>query len=444
LNIFDEDEDMSGTSLYYDYSSYMSHLLDLTALLLAPKKEAAAQYGDHSTFGQWCAQIRADAEDRMIMNSKLISMPPLFHYYDVVGEVLVDRHIDMAEFQENLENSLYKWLSENATFKSPIFKSDIVSRILDNEAAKRANIDIKVSELIKGEEHTYRFNPGTVSKSMKILTLPANDINGNDMRSIMMSMVGKDVSMLIHDAESVSQSYRIEDVSVDEDHIYCTLNYEPGDVDHFYVDLTFDSTSFYSKRNLNGIDPNFLRAVQKWIASRTTVIGTDNRPIPLPYTIEFGIDDMPAEVKEKSEELKVMASLYSMLQMGRISAISGATRNSLMSLLSVQLAASQSWRSAIEYYSKQTIRSENMERLGANSVDVSLNLSEESFYFFLYGLVKSGEFSLDEVRRDFPYLYPALKVVFDDNILDDDNNIVNFTSDRDIPVVRLRLRYRYA
>jgi hypothetical protein len=134
-----------------------------------------------------------------------------------------------------------------------------------------------------------------------------------------------------------------------------------------------------------------------------------------------------------------------MLENGHIMAISGATRQSLMNVLAVQRNnLNLLLKSRLEYYTKYTIRNETMERRGANSVDLSLNLSEESFYWFLSDIVRDKTVSLDTVKKEFPYIYPALKVIFDDNILDDDNNIVNFSSERDIPVLRLRLRYKYA
>ena len=40
-------------------------------------------------------------------------------------------------------------------------------------------------------------------------------------------------------------------------------------------------------------------------------------------------------------------------------------------------------------------------------------------------------------------LYTALKMVFADSILDDNNNIVNYSMDSEIPVVRLNITYQY-
>jgi hypothetical protein len=51
---------------------------------------------------------------------------------------------------------------------------------------------------------------------------------------------------------------------------------------------------------------------------------------------------------------------------------------------------------------------------------------------------------METVKSAMPYMYPALKAIFDDNVLDDNNNIVYFSSEREIPVLRLRFRYTYA
>ena len=93
---------------------------------------------------------------------------------------------------------------------------------------------------------------------------------------------------------------------------------------------------------------------------------------------------------------------------------------------------------------RKVIREETFKRVGANSFNINENLSEESFYFMLRDAVLNGNVSYETAKRNFSYVYPALKQIFDDNILDDNNNIVNYTSDRDIPVVRLRFRYVYA
>ena len=40
-------------------------------------------------------------------------------------------------------------------------------------------------------------------------------------------------------------------------------------------------------------------------------------------------------------------------------------------------------------------------------------------------------------------LYTQFKATFADSILDDNNNIVNFSMDNELPVVRLNIKYKY-
>ena len=433
INVFDEDEDITNTCMYIDYQTYMDHLLDFVEFLVHPKRMTYDQYNDGSVFGQWCEQIRADAEDRMMLNTKLISMPPLFHYYDVVGDILVDRHVDMAKFKDELENSIYKWLARNTGFKERIFKSDIVNLILQNPSAKRANIDIKVSDWIKGENKSYRFEPGYIRSNRNILIVPMHDIRGTDMRDVFSDMVGKDFTVTIQSDNPSSNTYRIEEVSVDPDAVYLSLNANPSISSSYYMDLEIEDDSLFKKGKISGLDTSFLQVVNDWILGRELVVGTEDRPIELPYEIDFET--------EPPDGVKTLFMYYEALKF--LVAVGVPKDVAFRSLYQAGIT-DEVIKQLDEYYSAKQIRVETFSRRGANSTDITKNLSEQSFYYELKKALDSGKISDEVARENFAYLYPILKVVFDDNILDDNNNIVNFSSMRDIPVLRLRFRYKYA
>lgn len=432
INVFDEYEDLSGSCLYVNSSTYLDHLFDIVSFLEKPKGMTYAQYRDKSVFGQWCEQIRSDAEDRMMLNTKLISMPPLFHYYDVVGEIQVDRHVDMSMLKDELENKIYAWLARNSGFKSPIFKSDISNLILSNPSAKRANIDIKVSDLIKGDEKRYRFNPGTIKSNKNILIVPIHDIRGNDMRDVLSDLVGKDFSITQLSSPEVSNTYRVEEVSTDPDSVYLSLNEEVSVSSGVYVDLVLEDDSFFQKGRIGNLNNAFMKVVNDWILSRTLVEGTDLRPIELPYEIAFE-PTMPQWQRE----------LIELLERARKSRVVSLERAVLDSLKALGIQESDIEKAAGPY-DKKIVREETFSRRGANSTDIKTNLSEQSFYYALKNAIDEGKITEAVAKENFSYIYPILKVVFDDNVLDDDNNIVNFSSSRDIPVLRLRFRYTYA
>ena len=346
----------------------------------------------------------------MIMNSKLVSLPPVFHYYDVVGDIQVDRHVDMSKFKDELENSLYQWLAENTTFKSQIFKSDIYNKILENPSAKRANIDIKVSELIKGSAKTYRFEPGSVKTNKNILILPEQDIRGTAMEDIFYGMEGRDITLQVIDGSSTSSNFRIEEVSIDPDNVYLSLSGNPTVNDTYYTDITFEEDSFFTKGKMTDTSTKMLELITEWIDKRKVVSGTSDRPIELPYKIDFSKESR----EDDSTEINMSA--------GR------RPENDTTSTTTIS----------------KTIRLETFLRVGANSTSYLENLSEEAFYFALRDAINSGSITYQAAKQNFQYVYPLLKQIFDDNILDDNNNIVNFTSDRDIPVLRFRFRYTYA
>jgi len=403
VNVFDEKEDLSSSCLYVDYDTYMKHLFDIVDFLLRPKRMTSDQYNDRSTFGQWCEQIRADAESRMMLNTKMISMPPLFHYYDVVGEILVDRHVDMAEFKDELENSIYAWLSRNTTFNSQIYKSDITSLILQNPSAKRVNLDIKVSELIKGETKSYRYASGELRTNQNILIVPINDDHGNDMRPIFTGMVGRDFKIKQNSNPPVIDTYRVEEVSIDPSYVYVSLGSLVTIDSNLYIDLVIEEDSLYSRGRYTGLDFNFMRVVEDWIESKSISTSTDARPIELPYTVAVDLESESG-------------------------GWGGSGRGGGSQMIDIDTF----------------VREETFKRIGANSSDINENLSEESFYYAIFRAIRDGYLEEDVAKTNFQYIYPALKVVFDDNILDDNNNIVNFSSSRDIPVIRLRFRYVYA
>ena len=426
INVFDDNEDLTRLFLYYDKQTYMDHLVDYVKMLCLPKSTCEEQYEDNSTFGSYCRQIRTDCEDRMMLNTKLYSIPPIFHYYDVVGNVIVDRHADMAVFKEELENSIYKWLAENTNFCTKIYKTDISKKILERPEAKGANIDIKVSSWILGEPSTYRFEGSKMSANQNVLTIPRFDYNGVDCSEVFYELPEKNITVTYTSGNpKVKKVFVVASegvtISVDNDEIFLALDRnftaastgdesEGGmgaiDPNGFY-EISFEVESFQSEGNMGAVDSNLRNLIYSIFYFMASSSSTEERPIHLPYLMDL---DVPLE---------------------------GANSGNL------------------------PIRLETILRKGANNVSLIGSLSENSFYYYFkdsinrnwqetYGTVvgnitvKYQNIDIDTVAENFQYFYPILKPIFDDNVLDDNNNIVNYGSEREIPVLRLQLRYTYA
>ena len=100
-------------------------------------------------------------------------------------------------------------------------------------------------------------------------------------------------------------------------------------------------------------------------------------------------------------------------------------------------------------------RAETYLRKGIIQNDLKNQLTERAFWQYfvptIIGKYYDQDFSdieiTDEVWSNIDSLiydlYTALKVVFADTVLDDNNNIVNYSVDSEIPVVRLNITYKY-
>jgi hypothetical protein len=418
INVFDENEDLSRLFLYHDKQTYLDHLIDFVKLICTPHQFCEEQEADNSTFGGYCKKIREDTEDRTMMNSEVVSIPPIFHYFDVVGNVIVDRHADMATFKEELENSIYKWLSENTTFGTKIYKTDISKKILERPEARGANIDIKVSSWIMGEPEKHEWSGSVLSSNHDVLKLPRFDFAGNDCSEVFFDLTQKNIKInvpKIGNTDSFSKTFLVSDegVSVDDNYIYVKLDRDilqaPGSggessggigtsfEQSVYYEIEFEVDSFQSEGNLEAVDLSLRMLIGIWLTAGRKSEGTTDRPIHLPYKIEY---------KDTYKEDNLV-------------------------LLDVEKA----------------IRDEEFARIGANNTSIVFGLNENSLYYYLKESINTvglGHIDLETVEENFQYFYPILKPIFDDNVLDDNNNIVNYGSDRDIPVLRLQLRYTYA
>lgn len=427
VNVFKNDEKLNNVMLYNTKDIYTAHLWDIVKLRLYPKTFKDKQYADPTEFGLNVKRIRMDCQDRMLLNTNLISITPIFHYYDVVGNVVIDKHKDMAVYAEEVEDKLYSWLNTNVTFNTPIYKSDISNKLHELAATLKTNIDIKVSNLVAENTQanvyqnvdctwSYDSNDNSPAYHATIaakkdwlfsnqIKIPKKDVYGRELgdekflrgKQIKIEWDVKDgkqqTSIVNHTAVTPNTWFTIERVETDDDYIYIKLMGDgvdthtaaPSKDSNAYLRIYMNMDSYSMDGNYNIVDNDFKNALTNWLASKTVKIGTTERPIDLPYIID-----------------------------------------------------------AIN----TNVRQETIQRRGAN--DISLRgLNENSFFDFINNYVRNKvgtNAKVDSFRRyedDLNNVYPLLKAAFSDSILDDNNNIVNFSCTQEIPVVRLQLNYVY-
>src|SRR5690554_2255350 len=436
--------DMNFT-VYGTGNEYLNHLTDFTKILLSYNSFSAEQYTNNPS-EQWLKNIsliRENIKNKMIMNTRIYSMPPIVQYYDVVGTVEVNSLSKLQTYKTEVENDIYKWLSENTTFNSKIYKADLIKFFTNRSETKSVDLGIKVSEKIKAEDVRYDFNlrgkgyediyydnpniprggavipPDSRVKPYNTIIIPKVDLNGRPLSASLLR--DKTLRFGVTLISTSSGNYSLENtaqfipMSVNEmeeslvitfygfKHYIPTLR-EIGDNSVMTLTIPsqndFVSTSNFNENNneLYGLSyedvASIKNDVKSWIDG-CTIVSEANRPIPLPYF------------------LSVMDSVVHEESLMRV----GVLKNTLRT----ELNEKSFW----QYFVPMIIgKYYNLNLLDYNSEEVGGNLWTQ----------------IDNLIMD---LYKELKPAFTNSLIDDNGNVINYSMDNEISVFRLNIAYKY-
>jgi hypothetical protein len=386
---------------------------------------------------QWLKNIktiRENAEPRMIMNSKLYSFPPIVQYYDVVGTVNVDSLSKIQEYKREVENEIYQWLDNNCSFGTKIFKSDIVKFFNKRPETSYVDLDIRVSDIIKAQDVKYIYSLQTTNLQNVLyyninndrnkvaqntnnmyyncLKLPKADNAGSTLN--VDSLKNKTIRIIVTDngVDKIDQNiFTNNDVFETESNVFINFNgYERilksqaslsnnatlkllvSYGEDFYSTSNYSLANAYSYGLTRTKAANLQNFVSNWV-KKATAVRDVNRAIPLPYFISV--------LGQNTREETILRK--------------GILQNSY----ETQLTEKAFWMYLIPTIIKTYYQ--------------NIDFSEEEI---------NGEAwtHVDNLVRD---LYTQFKATFADSILDDNNNIVNFSMDNELPVVRLKITYKY-
>lgn len=436
----DSSTNTTGTfSVYGTNRDYLNHMTDYIKMLLSFDSFNSTQYDDEPRV-QWIKnikKIRENAEPKMIINSKLYSFPPIVQYYDVVGSVTVNSLSKLQEYKREVENKIYEWLEENSNFTQKIFKSDIIRFFNEREETKAVDLDVRVSDIIKAKNidyvfdvsqstlsQIYSFNPNLPGSNtpysgtpFNTITIPKVDRAGNVLTAEMLQ--NKTIQIYLYTTNLAGNSYykripvQITPYSVSESRnniiisIYGIATYSDVSISNnslLYLSIPA-TTDFYSLSNFStsnaknyGLTSSEVQQIQnivtQWIYGSTTVREA-NRAISLPYYVS----SMNTNTREET-----------ILRRGNI-----------QNTYETQLTEKAFWMYLVPTIIKQFYKSSLID---FNEEDINGDLWT----------------NIDNLVYD---LYTQLKATFCDSILDDNNNIVNYSMDNELPVVRLNITYKY-
>lgn len=422
-----EDNSIVGTStLYNGKDDLLSHLSDLTICCKGKTIYIAEQQQTSKAdpFYINTNEIYNDIEEKLQFGVTPVCIPPIVQYFDLVGTVEIDRTANIANYQNEVEGKIYSWLSDNQKFNNKIYKSDIVKMLYDNAATKTVNVDLTSSSLTKDTADYYLFKHlndkiiegenesyivGTNGYKNNVIVISAqsdssilNSANyANSNTAVVMSssliLVARTIGIGIKTdgtADTIIPSMlqvgikTVTDLS--DGRIQIILNDsdynlpEIKDDAILYVQINTEEAQFYSKVPIDEVTTSsVIRNIYDNLTDQymTSVSSTVATPVSLPFAAELTIANSTDQGQIKLDSVAERKLTYSRRK----------------------------------------------------SIQNPLALNEKTFNMI------SSKLDISNYVEN----YKVVKHIIEDSILDDNNNIVNYSLPNEISVVRLKLRYTY-
>lgn len=442
-------------SIYAD--TYLDHIADYVKMVKSFEGFYNQQYDDEPQ-EQWLKNlriIRENCQNKMEINSRILSLPPVVQYYDLVGKVKVKPLTKLQDYKTEVENKIYEYLDNRNGSTQKIYKSDLIKFFTDMDDTLAANVDIKVSDIVKSSAIKYswgnpnitgvttsygRFSMGqnpnlesaknygpsitiqnqtigtknwinSINVTLRDLYNSEVDPRNFDNKRMTIKMINRyytDKSLKTLTSKTETYIIKVNGITIDEDYFtICPQDiikfndlYEgtteifidvPSEND-FYSTSSFSTNKTYEYKLSKSEITNVMTLLNKWI-NNGTIIEEADRAIPLPYSV-YG------------NETITHAETYFRM---------GYQQNQYENTISEKAFWMYFIPQIIEKYYKKHISSKTS--------------MESEWWKALSCLI------LD--------LYALVKPAFCDNILDDNNNIVNFSMPNEVAVIRINVSYGY-
>ena len=386
------------TTLYNDPDDFLSHIPDLArccATNTAVANMAHEQYTAKNTpFYLNTNFIYNDIEEKLQFGVTPISIPPIVQYFDLVGTVELDRTANIANYQAEIESKIYKWLVDRQKFNNKIYKSDIVKLIYDHASTKSVCVDITPSSLTRDNASYYRFD--------NVSTVASDD----------------------HDVPYV-----------------IGINGYSNNV------IVVPAFADYRITNTGGAANSVAMSVAKFTSAQTIGIAMNSTSDAEPSVQQVSIKSV-TELSDGRIQITLNDASYNNFGSGSYLWISFNSEEPQFYATEVVpgYSSSQAVNSTVNTPVPLPYRT---------SIQTTLPTTEQVMHELTY-MRKNNKFDIKTVTEksfnlamicdsiaNYETAYKSAKCVIEDNILDDNNNIVNYTLPNEISVVRVRLNYTY-
>ena len=456
-NVLTED-DYNTTDTFSLYGNkYLEHLCDYIKLLRSYQGFYNCQYSENPQ-DQWLRNIQLinkNCQFNSEINSVIFSLPPYVQYFDAVGTVYVKPLTDIEAYMNEMKNRVYEYLDSRISTHKKIYKSEIIKLYNEHPATVSTDIDFKVSELIKSDLKKYFWNkkvsPGyefIQNKSLETYTTVLNSYTesaGGLTKEAQLKRVHGDfwwneVKIPNIDAygnKMFSKMFEERNIEID---ILKTETKSGADTKVIIQTNTFSAEV--------SEDDNFIVLTPKALQDGTVDFDDiEQFNIVLPNTNDFysSTTFSPYKTDEynlSSDQIKSIQSL-----------VDDWLANKLYTITSAQRAIYLPYTVTS---SNVNTREETIMRKGSISLDNEMTLSENSFWNYLVPKIidtyYAGKIKADSNIYDGEWehitnlimdIYPKIKPGICDSILDNNNNITNFSTQMERACLRNIINVQY-
>lgn len=409
------DYTVGNTTLYNNTNDFLNHISDLSQCVRNNSNNlndiAYTQANSKSSpFYLNTVSIYNDIEEKLPFGVMPVSIPPIVQYFDLVGTVEIDRTTNVADYQNEVENKIYKWLVDRQNFNNKIYKSDIVKLIYDNKSTKNVNVDLTPSTLTKDSSNYYYF--GKVKKSASNNDNYVTSINGYTDNVIVINRTSDNSKFANHQSILMSEAYIRSALTIS-----------------MYVGV-----SNASDTDLKNAKKVTIKEVTELSDGRIQIILNDGdysnifNSLNDDNGIWIGINNTVNQFYNGNLEAGAgKTALDSFINKNHNAELThGTTQTPTIRPYAVETYPTADDNNIVERLIEQT-RQTNKYSLQT--------LNEKSLNFIIANTELSNE--------QYVELYKCVKYIIEDSILDDNNNIVNYTLPNEISVIRVMLNYTY-
>lgn len=436
-------------SLYGD--KYLEHLCDYVKLLKSYQGFYNCQYSNNPQ-DQWLRNIQLinkNCQFNSEINSVILSLPPYIQYFDAVGTVYVKPLTDIEKYMNEMQNRVYEYLDSRVSTHKKIYKSEIIKLYNEHPATISTDIDFKISELIKSDVKEYYWTKTSTptfefkqDKSLESYTSVINTYTEKDEQLIAQYGKGwwnvlKLPNIDTYGNKMLSKVFEGRSIRVD----ILDIKTENGVDTKTIINSNTFSAEISEDENFIILTPN---AIQE--NDEITLEDIKQFNVILPNTNDFYSSSTFS--KYKTDEYGLSET-----QIGDIEVyINKWLNEELYTTTSAQRAINLPYtvRSA-----NVDTRTETIMRKGHIILDNNMTLSENSFWNYIVPTIIEKYYpdinnSSDIYGTVWTHatnlimdIYPLIKPGICDSILDNNNNITNFSTQMERACLRNIINVQY-